>query len=177
MATVGPIGILASGAPLKEVPAGFLSGLGFTYQPDCTASPQPSVLPPCRPFFLEWNGPLGPAEVSFWYFRTSGSLDRSSLPRKAAGTPGIYETSSPPFAHPHESHDYPELLGLFTSLGPVVSPRILVAGVFSGSAFWWLILCGTADRLGTMLSPSSLVWIRRGSGILLLSFALSLLFL
>ncbi|MBP6332702.1 MAG: LysE family transporter [Aminivibrio sp.] len=181
-APVGPIGILCIRRTLEGgfLP-GFLSGLGAAAADGLYGLAAALGLAALSSFLLEWNGPLRTGGGLFLVFLgLRALLDRSSPSpeKKTAGTPGIYGNFFSTFlltlTNPMTILSFS---AIFTSLGPVVSPRILVAGVFSGSAFWWLILCGTADRLGTMLSPSSLVWIRRGSGILLLSFALSLLFL
>ena len=48
----------------------------------------------------------------------------------------------------------------------------VVAGVFVGSALWWLILSGGISLVKHRLSSVTLVWINRISGLLLLSFGL-----
>ncbi len=181
-APVGPIGILCIRRTLEGgfLP-GFLSGLGAAAADGLYGLAAALGLAALSSFLLEWNGPLRTGGGLFLVFLgLRALLDRSAPPaegqpaRTAPGTTDYFSTFLLTLTNPMTILSFS---AIFTSLGPVVSPRILVAGVFSGSAFWWLILCGTADRLGTMLSPSSLVWIRSGSGILLLSFALSLLFL
>ena len=52
-------------------------------------------------------------------------------------------------------------LGLVTRLAAAA----LVAGVFAGSAAWWLLLAGAASRLRARLPPTGLAWINRGSGL------------
>jgi threonine/homoserine/homoserine lactone efflux protein len=44
-------------------------------------------------------------------------------------------------------------------------------GVFGGSALWWLLLSGGVSRLRTRLTPDALRWVNRGSGLVLLGFA------
>jgi threonine/homoserine/homoserine lactone efflux protein len=48
---------------------------------------------------------------------------------------------------------------------------VLAGGVFLGSAAWWLLLSGAADRLRTRLGPAHLVWVNRAAGVMLVGFA------
>jgi threonine/homoserine/homoserine lactone efflux protein len=59
-------------------------------------------------------------------------------------------------------------LGL-TSRGAAGS---LVAGVFLGSAAWWLTLSGATSRLRGRLGPGALTWINRLSGVVIGGFGL-----
>lgn len=52
---------------------------------------------------------------------------------------------------------------------------MLVAGVFLGSALWWLVLSGTAGALRGRLSPEGLRWVNRCSGIILAGFGIAAL--
>lgn len=49
----------------------------------------------------------------------------------------------------------------------------LVAGVFLGSAFWWLMLCTIVAKAGYALPPSAMAWIDRGSAVILVAFGLA----
>jgi threonine/homoserine/homoserine lactone efflux protein len=46
----------------------------------------------------------------------------------------------------------------------------MVAGVFLGSALWWLILSGGVSWARARFTVGWMRWVNRGSGILLLSF-------
>ncbi|MGM9481571.1 LysE family translocator [Roseateles sp. NT4] len=59
---------------------------------------------------------------------------------------------------------------LATGMG-AVSPGWMIAGVFVGSAAWWLVLVGMVGRLRERLQMVHLRWIRRGSALLLAGFA------
>jgi threonine/homoserine/homoserine lactone efflux protein len=48
---------------------------------------------------------------------------------------------------------------------------LLVAGVFAGSALWWLLLACSVVRLRHRLSSSTLQRLQRGAGLLLFGFA------
>lgn len=52
---------------------------------------------------------------------------------------------------------------------------VLVAGVFLGSALWWLLLSGTVGALRARLDPRALRWVNRLSGLVLLGFGVAAL--
>lgn len=59
--------------------------------------------------------------------------------------------------------------------GGAASAGALVAGVFLGSALWWLILSGGTALLRDKLSLLALQWVNRISGILIVFFGLAAL--
>ena len=52
------------------------------------------------------------------------------------------------------------------------SAALLVAGVFSGSALWWLILSGIVSTLRGRMRSGSLRWVNLAAGIVITSFGL-----
>jgi threonine/homoserine/homoserine lactone efflux protein len=72
-------------------------------------------------------------------------------------------------------------IALFAGLGLAsrgrddVGALLLVVGVFSGSALWWLLLSGGVTLLRGRLRPGWLIWINRVSGLLILGFGVSAL--
>jgi threonine/homoserine/homoserine lactone efflux protein len=65
-------------------------------------------------------------------------------------------------------------IAVFSSLAggmTTASPGWMIAGVFLGSAAWWLVLVGLVGRLRERLQARHLRWIRRGSAVLLAGFA------
>lgn len=56
--------------------------------------------------------------------------------------------------------------------GSIGAALVMIAGVFLGSAAWWLFLSGAVGWLGTRLGPDLLVWINRLSGLILIGFGL-----
>ena len=48
----------------------------------------------------------------------------------------------------------------------------LVAGVFAGSALWWLFLSGAVSLVRHRLAPGVLVWINRASGAAIMVFGI-----
>ncbi|HEX9038375.1 MAG TPA: LysE family transporter [Ktedonobacterales bacterium] len=62
-------------------------------------------------------------------------------------------------------------IGLVSSHAPVALASATVAGVFSGSAFWWLILSTAVSLARGWVTAGAMRWINRISGISLLGFA------
>src|SRR5690349_11566457 len=60
-------------------------------------------------------------------------------------------------------------LGAMSASGQTV---ILVAGVFVGSALWWLALSTAVSLIRHRLAPSVLVWINRASGAAIMAFGI-----
>jgi len=52
------------------------------------------------------------------------------------------------------------------------SPLVMVAGVFTGSAAWWLALSFGVEILKDRLTQVHMVWINRISGIIIIAFGL-----
>jgi threonine/homoserine/homoserine lactone efflux protein len=68
-------------------------------------------------------------------------------------------------------------LGLAETGGDPLSAGILVLGVFSGSAAWWLLLSGGVSLLRLRLTPLILLWVNRMSGLVIIGFGVAALFL
>ena len=71
-------------------------------------------------------------------------------------------------------------LGLHAGLGIAGAgswreATVLVAGVFIGSALWWLLLSGTVGALRARLDVHALRWVNRVSGLVLLAFGIAAL--
>ena len=63
-------------------------------------------------------------------------------------------------------------LGLAEGSGDYGLATIMVAGVFSGSALWWLMLSFGVGLFRERVTDSWMLWINRGSGILIFGFGL-----
>jgi len=57
-----------------------------------------------------------------------------------------------------------------TAAGGYTSAGALVAGVFTGSALWWLVLSGLAARVRTSLGPPLLARVNRAAGTVVTAF-------
>lgn len=63
-------------------------------------------------------------------------------------------------------------LGVASAHGNFLSAGILVFGVFSGSALWWLLLSSGVGLFREKFNPSGLRWINNISGIIITAFGL-----
>lgn len=63
-------------------------------------------------------------------------------------------------------------LGLGTTASDRDSAIVMVAGVFLGSAVWWLLLSGAVGFFRRALTPERLRWVNRVSGAILVGFGL-----
>jgi threonine/homoserine/homoserine lactone efflux protein len=70
-------------------------------------------------------------------------------------------------------------VALFAALGVVTRGRLsvglLCAGVFAGSAFWWIALAIAAGALRHHITPAGLTWVNRVSGALIAAFGVAVL--
>jgi threonine/homoserine/homoserine lactone efflux protein len=62
--------------------------------------------------------------------------------------------------------------GLGGASGDYVSAVVLVLGVFSGSALWWLTLSTGVSLFRTKFTPHGLRWVNRISGLVITGFGL-----
>lgn len=63
-------------------------------------------------------------------------------------------------------------LGLASTGGNYLTAITLVAGVFVGSALWWMLLSAGVSLLRSRFNPRHLNWLNRISGLILLGFGI-----
>lgn len=63
-------------------------------------------------------------------------------------------------------------LGLGDSSGNYASAGVLIAGVFLGSALWWLLLSGSVGLFRARFTPHGLRWVNKISGAIIAGFGL-----
>jgi threonine/homoserine/homoserine lactone efflux protein len=61
-------------------------------------------------------------------------------------------------------------LGVGTAGDDYAAAALLVLGVFTGSALWWLLLSGGISLLRLRLTPAILRWVNRASGAIIVGF-------
>ena len=61
-------------------------------------------------------------------------------------------------------------LGIGSATGDYRAAALLVLGVFSGSAAWWLILSGGVSLFRSKFTPRALGWVNKAAGIVILGF-------
>jgi threonine/homoserine/homoserine lactone efflux protein len=59
----------------------------------------------------------------------------------------------------------------FTGARDMASATAMVVGVFLGSAFWWLLLCALAARIGPRLGENAFLALNRTAGAFVVAFA------
>jgi len=62
-------------------------------------------------------------------------------------------------------------VGIVSARGGYANAAYTVAGVFCGSALWWLLLCGGVNLARRAFSPRALRWVSALSGAILFGFA------
>lgn len=73
-------------------------------------------------------------------------------------------------------------IGIFAGIGDPTADQtlldniVIVLGVFTGSALWWLTLSLTVGLLRRRVTPTTLTWINRISGAVIIAFARQILF-
>jgi threonine/homoserine/homoserine lactone efflux protein len=72
-------------------------------------------------------------------------------------------------------------MAIYAGVGLGLGPRdyhaalAFVAGVFAGSALWWLLLCFAVGSVRDRVSPAALRWVNRFSGLILAGFGIAVL--
>jgi threonine/homoserine/homoserine lactone efflux protein len=66
-------------------------------------------------------------------------------------------------------------LGAGLSAGNYSSVLIVVLGIFTGSASWWLLLSSSVGLLRAKVTPAILLWVNRISGLAILALAIAIL--
>ena len=64
-------------------------------------------------------------------------------------------------------------LGLVKAQNTYSSALSIVAGVFLGSACWWLLLSAGVNLLRARIQPAGLLWVNRISGLIILVFGIA----
>lgn len=66
-------------------------------------------------------------------------------------------------------------LGIASASGSYATAAILVAGVFLGSASWWLLLSSSVSILRSKIDLRALGWVNRASGVVIAAFGVAAL--
>jgi threonine/homoserine/homoserine lactone efflux protein len=178
-ATVGPMWVLCLRRTLAFGPlAGIASGLGIALADGLYGAVAAFGLTAISGFLLGhsfWIGLAGAAFLIYLGIRTltapavqaKGATEQKSLTASFFSTLGLTLTNPPTIL---------AFAAIFAGLGLASSADyaaagLIVAGVFLGSAAWWLILAGTAARLRGRMGPRLMRGINRVSGVSILGFA------
>ncbi len=178
-ATVGPMWVLCLRRTLAfGVPAGIASGMGIAVADGLYGAVAAFGLTAISGFLVGhgfWIGLAGAAFLVYLGLRTlaapavraQGEMQPRSLAASFFSTLGLTLTNPPTIL---------AFAAIFAGLGLASSADyaaagLIVAGVFLGSAAWWLVLAASASRLRRRLGPRLLRGINVVSGVTILGFA------
>lgn len=174
-APVGPIGLLCIRRTLADGQlVGLVSGLGAATADACYAI--------CAAFGLAFVTNL--LLEQSWWLRIIGGLFLTYLgvttflappPEQVAvgSNGGLWAAYGSTFALTISNPlTILAFTAIFAGIGPLArgyaTAGLLVAGVFAGSALWWLTLSGSVGLLRRRVTAQWMHWINRAAGILLL---------
>jgi threonine/homoserine/homoserine lactone efflux protein len=179
-APVGPIGILCIRRTLAEGRAsGFLSGLGAATADalyGCVAGFGLTVVSAFLVDQRAWIQLIGGVFLLALGVRTlrSKPAERPAQASAGRGLAGSYlSTLLLTLTNPMTIISF---AGIFAALGvaetgaSLTAAVWLVAGVFAGSAAWWLLLSGGVGLMRDRIATGALLWVNRASGVVLVAF-------
>lgn len=184
-APVGPIGLLCIKTTLSRGRLlGFLSGLGAATADGLYGAMAALGLSVVTQFLVgqsDWIQLVGALFLLYLAYRTfraplaeDGETGRSGGGRGYAGT--YFTTLFLTLTNPMTIVSF---FGIFAGLnvsGDTGSSLQLVAGVFTGSALWWLLLCGIVGFVRRVVSRTLMRWLNLLSGTVLLIYGLASLY-
>jgi threonine/homoserine/homoserine lactone efflux protein len=179
-APVGPIGILCIRRTLAEGRAsGFLSGLGAATADalyGCVAGFGLTVVSAFLVDQRAWIQLIGGVFLLALGVRTlrSKPAERAAQASAGRGLAGSYlSTLLLTLTNPMTIISFAGIfaaLGVAETGGSLAAAAWLVAGVFAGSAAWWLLLSGGVGLMRDRIASGVLLWVNRASGAVLLAF-------
>lgn len=183
-APVGPIGVLCIRRAMTHgFRSGLASGLGAASADAVYGAVAAAGLTLVADFLVSqqvWLGMVGGGFLLLLGIRTflapSTSLETETVGKTVSGD--YFSTFLLTLSNPMTILSFAAIFGgLSAQTLPVyrLSAFLLVAGVFAGSALWWLMLSAAAGFLRSRVTPGVLVWINRLSGAVISSFGLMLL--
>ncbi|MEW5723020.1 MAG: LysE family transporter [Thermodesulfobacteriota bacterium] len=183
-APVGPIGVLCIRRTLAQgAAAGLLTGLGAATADAFYGAVAAFGLTAVSAWLLDHQ---------FWLRLLGGSFLlglglKTILSRPVArngadkGAPAVTDWASTFLLTLSNPLTIISFAAVYAGLGLVQPGRdwpaacLMVAGVFAGSAFWWVILSGGTNLVRGRVTPNWLKWINRLSGLVIMAFGLAAL--
>jgi len=178
-APVGPIGVLCIRRTLAEGRAtGFVSGLGAATADAIYGCIAGFGLTLVTRFLMDqqvWLRLFGGAFLCYLGVKTVLSRPaKQAASAKGSGLAGAYgSTFLLTLTNPMTILSFAAVfagLGLASAGGSYASAGILVLGVFTGSALWWLMLSGGVSLLRSKFDARRLEWVNRISGVIITGF-------
>lgn len=182
-APVGPIGVLCIRRTLAGGRAmGLASGLGAATADAAYASVAAFGLTFVSAFLVEqrvWLGIAGGLFLVYLGVRTllARPAERAAeAPARGRGLLGAYaSTFFLTITNPMTILTFVAAfagLGLANAGGDYISAALLVLGVFTGSALWWLLLSAGVGLLRERFGVGVMLWVNRVSGAVILAFGI-----
>jgi threonine/homoserine/homoserine lactone efflux protein len=176
-AVLGPIGVLCIRRTLERgFLTGWISGLGAATADASYAALAAFGVSLATQLLVDqrlWLRLIGGAFLLILGLRIlrSAPAERAAAARSAAGLLGAYaSTLALTLSNPMTILSF---VGIFAGLGVGAlegDAPLLVGGVFSGSAAWWLVLASVTSRLRARLTPRVHRWVNVASGLLICAF-------
>ena len=180
-APVGPIGVLCIRRTLAEGRlSGLVSGLGAATADAIYGCIAGFGLTFISNIFVQqqvWFCLIGGAFLCYLGLKTLLTKPREqAAPAEGKGLIGAYaSTFLLTLTNPLTILSFAAVfagLGVADASRSYVSASVLVLGVFTGSALWWLVLSGSVGLFRTRFNPRGLHWVNRISGIIITGFGL-----
>jgi len=181
-APVGPIGVLCIRRTLSDGRlTGLVSGMGAATADALYGSVAGFGLTLVSAFLLDqqfWIRLVGGAFLCYLGVKTFLSRPASqAAPVRGGGLLSAYiSTLFLTLTNPLTILSFAAIfagLGLGAGVGNYASAGVLIAGVFLGSATWWLLLSGGVSLLRRQFDQRAMRWINRFSGLIILGFGLA----
>jgi threonine/homoserine/homoserine lactone efflux protein len=178
-APVGPMGVLCIRRTLvRGSLAGFVSGLGVATADACFAAVAAFGLNSISNLLVEnqsWIRLVGGLFLCYLGIKTLKSRAWTGGPNETTSeNSSIWVAYSSTFGltltNPTTIISFAAIFAGFGVGEPGLGAAGLVAGVFLGSALWWLIVAIGMGKLRLRFGPSQLTWVNRLSGAVILGF-------
>ncbi|MCB0211306.1 MAG: LysE family transporter [Anaerolineae bacterium] len=184
-APVGPIGVLCIRRTLTQGRVvGLLSGLGAATADafyGCVAGFGLTAVSAILLGQQQWLAAIGGLFLCYLGIKTlrSVSADMPTQAKQQSFVGAYVSTFFLTITNPATILSFAAIfagLGLAGTHGDYLAATVLVAGVFSGSALWWLALSTGVSLIRERLNSKQLIWINRISGLMILGFGVVILF-
>ena len=178
-APVGPIGVLCIRRTLAEGRnSGLVSGLGAATADAVYGSIAGFGLTIISGFLLDqqiWIRLVGGAFLCYLGIKTfiTSPSDRAAVAQGKGLLSDYISTFFLTLTNPMTILSFAAIfagLGLGAAAGDYGSAGVLIVGVFLGSATWWFLLSGGVSILRRQFGHSTIRWVNRISGLIILSF-------
>ena len=179
-APVGPIGVLCIRRSITDGPRiGLLTGLGAACADAVYGAIAAFGLTAVSGLLIKHRfllGLIGGLFLCYLGIRTflARPREQCETPPRVGGLMAFGATFALTLTNPMTILSF---AAVFAGLGVGAAPNyraaaLLVAGVFVGSALWWLLLSSSVGLLRARITPAWMHWINRGSGAVIFCFGI-----